>query len=213
MATTTDLPKADKTRHEIVRAAEQLFAEKGFRAMTLRDVTREAHVNLAAVNYHFGSKRKLMLAVIRNRFEPINIERLKQLDALIAMHAPASVPVDAIFGALFRPLFEKNDQGLMQMIGRAITEPADFIRTMHKEFFTELSLRFMAELQRSCPQIPETAHQYRFFMAISTMIGAIIEQVLLQELSNGTLDGTDFETIADELIAFTVAGYTQTEAP
>lgn len=213
MPTTTDLAKADKTRHEIVRAAEQLFAEKGFRAMTLRDVTREAHVNLAAVNYHFGSKRKLMLAVIRNRFEPINIERLKQLDALIAMHAPASVPVDAIFGALFRPLFEKNDQGLMQMIGRAITEPADFIRTMHKEFFTELSLRFMAELQRSCPQIPEAAQQYRFFMAISTMIGAIIEQVLLQELSNGTLDGTDFETIADELIAFTVAGYTQTEAP
>ncbi len=211
----SDLPKADKTRNEIVRAAEQLFAEKGFRAMTLRDVTREAHVNLAAVNYHFGSKRKLMLAVIRNRFEPINIKRLKQLDALIAAHAPDDVPVSAIFGALFRPLFEsahtQNDQMLMQMIGRAITEPADFIRTMHKEFFTELSMRFMAELQRSCPQLSEEAHQYRFFMAISTMIGAIIEQVLLQELSNGTLDGTNFDKIADELIAFTVAGYTQAE--
>ncbi|KRP35366.1 MAG: hypothetical protein ABS34_11155 [Opitutaceae bacterium BACL24 MAG-120322-bin51] len=215
MPTTTDLPKGDKTRSEIVRAAEQLFAEQGFRAMTLRDVTREAQVNLAAVNYHFGSKRKLMLAVIRNRFEPINLERLKQLDALIAAYAADPVPVDAIFGALFRPLFEsahaEKDQVLMQMIGRAITEPADFIRTIHKEFFTELSARFMTELQRSCPHISTAALQYRFFMAISTMIGTIIEQVLLQELSAGTLDPTDFETIVDELIAFTVAGFIQAE--
>lgn len=181
--------------------------------MTLRDVTQEAHVNLAAVNYHFGSKRNLMLAVIHNRFAPINAERLKQLDALIAEHAPQPIPVDAIFGALFRPLFEtasrENDQALMQVIGRAITEPADFIRTLHKEFFTDLSKRFMAELQRSCPQISATTQQFRFFMAISTMIGAIIEQVLLCELSNGELETTNFDRIADELIAFTVAGYIQ----
>ena len=155
----TDTPKADKTRNDIMRAAEQLFAEKGFRAMTLRDVTREAQVNLAAVNYHFGSKRNLMLAVIRNRFEPINVERLKQLDALIEQYSPAPIPVHLIFDALIRPLFESAsretgpDYGLMQMIGRAITEPADFISTIHKELIAELSLRFMAELQRSCPDI------------------------------------------------------------
>jgi AcrR family transcriptional regulator len=59
MPATAKLPKAEKTRHDIVRAAKKLFAEKGFRSMTLRNVTREAHVNLAAVNYHFGSKREL----------------------------------------------------------------------------------------------------------------------------------------------------------
>jgi len=211
----SDAPKADKTRSDIMRAAEQLFAEKGFRAMTLRDVTREAQVNLAAVNYHFGSKRNLMLAVIRNRFEPINVERLKQLDALIAQHSPAPIPAHSIFDALIRPLFESAsteagmDYGLMQMIGRAITEPADFISTIHKELFAELSLRFMTELQRSCPDISETAHHYRFFFTISTMIGAIIEQVLLKDLSDDTLDPTDFDTLIDELIAFTVAGYIQ----
>ena len=208
-------PKADKTRSDIMRAAEQLFAEKGFRAMTLRDVTREAKVNLAAVNYHFGSKEKLMLAVIRTRFEPINVERLKQLDALIAKHAPEPVPVPAIFDAMFRPLFQSAstetgvDYGLIQMIGRAITEPADFISTIHKELFTELSLRFIAELQRSCPHLSATAHHYRFFFAISTMIGSIIEQVLLENLSEGTLDPTDFDTLVEELITFTVAGYIQ----
>lgn len=217
MPTTFDPPKADKTRSDIMRAAEHLFAEKGFRTMTLRDVTREAQVNLAAVNYHFGSKQKLMLAVIRNRFEPINVERLKQLDALIDEHAPAPLPVDSIFGALFRPLFDSAstetgvDYGLMQMIGRAITEPADFISTIHKELFAELSMRFMAELQRSCTHISTTAHHYRFFFAISTMIGAIIEQVRLENLSEGMLDPTDFDTLVEELITFTVAGYVQTK--
>jgi hypothetical protein len=153
--------------------------------------------------------------VIRNRFEPINVERLKQLDALVAAHAPDPVPVSAIFAALFRPLFEsantENDQALIQIIGRAITEPADFMRTMHKEFFTELSHRFMAELKRSCPQISDSAHQYRFFFAISTMIGTIIEQVRLDNLSDGQVDATDFEKIVEELIAFTVAGFIQAE--
>ncbi len=211
-------PKADKTRSNIVRAAEKLFAEKGFRPMTLRDVTREAHVNLAAVNYHFGSKRKLMLAVIRNRFEPINVERLARLDALIAAHAPKPIPVDAIFAALFGPLFESAstedgpDRALMQMIGRAITEPADFMRSMHKEFFSELSQRFMNELKRSCPQLSEEALQYRFFFAINTMLGTIIEQVRLENISGGKLDATDFEKLVEQLTHFAVAGFTQTDA-
>lgn len=215
MPTPTDTPKADKTCSDIMRAAEQLFAQKGFRAMTLRDVTREAQVNLAAVNYHFGSKRNLMLAVIRKRFEPINVERLKQLDALSDQHAPPPIPPHLIFDALIRPLFESAnketgpDYGLMQLIGRAITEPADFISTLHKELFAELSQRFMAELQRSCPELPATAHHYRFFFTLSTMIGAIIEQVLLKDLSEDTLDPTDFDTLIDELIAFCVAGYIQ----
>jgi AcrR family transcriptional regulator len=99
-------PKADKTRQDIVCAAERLFAEKGFRAMTLRDVTREAKVNLAAVNYYFGSKRELMLAVIRNCIEPVNVERMQRLNALVTKYNPAPIPLEHIFEALFRPLFE-----------------------------------------------------------------------------------------------------------
>jgi AcrR family transcriptional regulator len=210
--------KADKTRNDIVRAAEKLFAEKGFRAMTLRDVTRQAHVNLAAVNYHFGSKRELMLAVIRNRFEPINVERLRRLDALVSEHQPQPIPVDAIFAALFGPLFESAntehgpDYALMQLIGRAITEPADFMRSMHKVFFNELSQRFMTELRRSCPRLSEEALQYRFFFVINTMLGTIIEQVRLENLSGGTLDATDFDKLVKQLTDFAVAGFIQTDA-
>jgi AcrR family transcriptional regulator len=210
--------KVDKTRNDIVRAAEQLFAAHGFHAMTLRDVTRRAQVNLAAVNYHFGSKRELVLAVIRNRFEPINLERLRRLEALIAEHQPKPIPVAAIFAALFEPLFESAntthgaDYGLIQLIGRAITEPADFIRGIHRAFFNELSQRFMTELQRSCPQLSAKALQYRFFFVINTMLGTMIEQVRLENLSSGTLDTSDFDTLVQQLTDFAVAGFIQSDA-
>ena len=72
-----------------MRAAEKIFAYGGYRAMALREVTKEARVNLAAVNYHFGSKSGLMRAIVRHRFEPINRERLRLLDASIEQHHPS----------------------------------------------------------------------------------------------------------------------------
>ncbi len=208
--------KAALTRMRIINAAEALFGDKGFRAMTLRDVTREAHVNLAAVNYHFGSKKDLMRAVVRNRFEPINRERLQRLDRLVAEHAPDPVPTRAIFEALYRPLFEsavtasgEPDRALIRLIGRALAEPAAFMRSMHSEFFRELGLRFLNELGRACPQLDEQTLQYRFFYAVSMMIGSIVEQTRLETFSAGKLDGRDFDRLVAGLIDFSVAGFQQ----
>jgi AcrR family transcriptional regulator len=215
MSTTEPLKVADKTRGQIVQAAEKIFADKGFRAMTLRDVTKAARVNLAAVNYHFGSKTNLMRAIIERRMEPINRERIQRLDSLVAKHAPEAIPVKDIFEALFRPLFEHatakkgNDHTFMQMVGRALTEPADFMRKMHKEFFVQLSMRFLTELKRSCPQLSEQDLQLRFYLSVSTMLGTISEQVRLESISDGKLSGKDLDLICDELTAFVVAGFKQ----
>lgn len=209
---------SDKTRARIIRAAERLFAEKGFRAMTLRDVTREARVNLAAVNYHFGSKINLMRAVIERRFEPINAERLRRLDAAIAERGDAPLPLEVIFEALFRPLFDEvktaggPDRTLIQMIGRALTEPADFMRDMHKEFFFELSRRFLSELKRACPALDEDELQLRLFLSVSTMLGTVTEQVRLENMTAGKLGGTDLDSICDALTRFVVAGFRQASA-
>jgi len=206
---------SDKTRQCIIRAAEKIFAQGGYRAMTLRQVTQEAKVNLAAVNYHFGSKTNLMYALLRERFEPINQQRLTLLDALSEKHAPDPVPLAAIYDALFRPLFTGvdsapvNDTALMQIIGRALTEPADFMRKLHKEFFADLSQRFTDEIHRSCPQLSAEQLQYRFFLSISTMIGTLIEQVRLENISNGKLDATNLDKMLHELTAYVVAGFRQ----
>ena len=148
---------SEKTRQKILSATGKVFAQGGYRAMTLRQVTREAKVNLAAVNYHFGSKLNLMRALLRDRFEPINLQRHLLLNQQIEAHAPDPVPLTTIYDTLFRPLFagigsdSVNDTSLIQIIGRALTEPADFMRGLHKEFFADLSKCFMNEIQRSCP--------------------------------------------------------------
>ena len=56
-----------ETKERILDAAERLFADEGFAATSLRQITAEAGVNLAAVNYHFGSKESLLTAVFERR--------------------------------------------------------------------------------------------------------------------------------------------------
>ena len=58
------------------------FGEKGFDATSLRDITSEAQVNLAAVNYHFGSKEHLFQAVLRRRLDGLNEARVRALDEM-----------------------------------------------------------------------------------------------------------------------------------
>ena len=72
---------ATDTKDRILDAAERLFADKGYSATSLRDITQEAEVNLAAVNYHFGSKEALLTALLERRLDPVNRKRLELLDA------------------------------------------------------------------------------------------------------------------------------------
>ena len=71
---------SDKTKQKTLGAAGKVFARGGYRDMTLRQVTHEVKVNLAAVNYHFGSKLNLLCELLRDRFEPINQQRHHLLD-------------------------------------------------------------------------------------------------------------------------------------
>ena len=74
------------TRSEIFTAAEQLFARHGFHAVSIRDITAEAGVNVAAVNYHFGSKDELLLQIFRTRAAELNRERARMLHEAEARH-------------------------------------------------------------------------------------------------------------------------------
>src|SRR6185503_15006764 len=76
-----DATSAD-TKTRILDAAEELFTRHGFEATSLRSLTAAAGVNLAAVNYHFGSKEVLFQAVLTRRLDPMNQERIELLEAL-----------------------------------------------------------------------------------------------------------------------------------
>src|SRR5688572_26196161 len=90
------------TRGRLLDAAERLFAAKGFEATSLRDVTAKAKANLAAVNYHFGSKEALVRAVFERRLGEVNRRRLALLDG-IGRVRPAP---EQILHAFIAPTFD-----------------------------------------------------------------------------------------------------------
>src|SRR5947209_1582864 len=91
------------TRDRILDAAEELFMEHGFEATSLRQITTAAEVNLAAVNYHFGSKEELFQSVLTRRLDPMNQERMALLTAYEQCAAPHPLSCEKIMSAMFIP--------------------------------------------------------------------------------------------------------------
>ncbi len=106
------------TKTKILDAAEKLFADKGFDATSLRDITTGADVNLAAANYHFQTKDALIDAVIARRIGPVNTRRLEMLDA-----AGPNPSIEQIIEAFVAPLLGAMILPHVPMMGRALRQP------------------------------------------------------------------------------------------
>src|SRR5882724_9640976 len=91
-----ELRGAAATKARILDAAEALFMEHGFEATSLRSITAAAAVNLAAVNYHFGSKEELFRAVLTRRLDPMNQARVALLDRFEAEAGEVPVSCERI---------------------------------------------------------------------------------------------------------------------
>src|SRR5438552_17150621 len=94
------------TRTRVLDVAEELFGEEGIERVSVRDITDKAKVNVAAINYHFGSKEDLIVAVFERRVIPVNDARLAALDAIEQTAGKRSPKVEAILEAFIRPALE-----------------------------------------------------------------------------------------------------------
>ena len=147
------------TRDRILDAAEELFAEQGF-ASSLRNITSSAGVNLAAVNYHFGSKEMLIQAVFARRLLPINRERIERLDELesVADAGPTAAQiVEAFIGPPLRMGRDATRGGpvFCRLLGHAMSQPRDQIRALLAEQFREVMQRFVEAVKRIRADLPE----------------------------------------------------------
>src|SRR3546814_3154877 len=128
--------RSSSTREAILDTAETLFAQQGHDGTSMRQITSEAGVNLAAVNYHFGSKEALVQAVLKRRLAILNQERLRLLDELETQAAgeplkPSQI-VDAFFGTLLRLAASPDHAGknFLPLLERTMTDPTGFIRAV-----------------------------------------------------------------------------------
>src|ERR1700733_3014619 len=98
--------RGDTTRLSILAAAERCFAEGGFDGVSLRTITEVAGVDLALVNYHFGSKDNLLREVIARRARIVHDDRVRALEVARHDAGTKSPSVEAIVTAFLEPLLQ-----------------------------------------------------------------------------------------------------------
>ena len=167
------------TQDQILQAAESLFIKHGFEATTLRQITATAGVNLAAVNYHFGSKEALLQEVFKHRLRQLNEERLSALDRLEKQAAGKPVKptkiLDAFFGTLLRlaQADPKRGANFLRLLGRTLSEPSDFIRIFLASEYEEVLRRYKEALIKSLPDVPREEILWRFHFMLGATAYAI----------------------------------------
>jgi len=158
----------DSTRQRILDTAERLFADRGFHATTLRQITREADVNLAAVNYHHGSKDALILAVFQRRLDELNSERLARLDRVLAESDPPELEkvMEAfIYPALLLTTRPEGDGGrFMRLLMRAWSENATQLHGKIARQYSHVMRTFADAVSRALGTTPENLRKQLDFL-------------------------------------------------
>ena len=183
---TKDFRVSPDTRERILDVAESMFMAHGYEGTSMRMITGAAEVNLAAVNYHFGSKEALLREVFRRRLEWLNRERLAALDQLEIRAAgeplkPSQI-LEAFFGTLLRMGEDESLGGMtfLRLLGRTLTEPADFIRAFFAGAYEEVIDRYKRALFRALPDVPKAEIVWRFHFMLGAMSYAIAGTDVLQ---------------------------------
>jgi AcrR family transcriptional regulator len=192
MAVRTTGRHAGDTKSRILDAAETLFIECGYEAMSLRQITR-AEVNLAAVNYHFGSKESLIHSMLARRLDRLNQERLKLLDRFDEMLG-ARLTCEHVLGAMFIPALRLSrdprvgGKAFLRLLGRAYTDPSAFIRDFLNAHYESVAIRFFDAFQRALPHLPREELGWRLHFAIGALSGVLAgtdTDSLISEFSQG----------------------------
>lgn len=211
----------DETKDRILDAAESLFGESGVDGVSLRQITARAGVNLAAVNYHYGSKEGLVEAVFLRRTRELNRERLRLLDEAEAearARGLAAAPLEVLLRALLAPplLFARDPSKGMVAVVRLMSErnAADGgrLRQVIDKDVGHLR-RFLAPLERALPHLPAEEVAWRLMFALGVQHVMVTDARRIESLSGGACDLEDVEAIIDRVVAFVAAGFIAPAAP
>ena len=171
-----------------MEATEWLFIESGYEVMSLRQITSRAHANLAAVNYHFGSKEALIQELLSRRLDRLNRERLQLLDAC-EQQSPDGMAVAAILGVLFVPAFRLGHEtcpgpGFMRLLGRVYSDPSPFIRDYLQEHYRPISGRFFEAFSRALPDLPRQELGLRLHFGLKALSGMLAGEDIQELIAN-----------------------------
>jgi AcrR family transcriptional regulator len=197
----------------ILDAAEKMFAEAGFDGASLRDIVREAGVNLATVYYYFESKEGLIAAVIERRLGPLRQEHLD----LLHQHEEAAngrpVPLENIFEAVLLPPLRlvgantAQSKAVSRLLGRIVTEPnpqfQDLLRSQHEK----VRNAFLEALRRTLPHLPTSDLQWRIEFLWGALAFILCNPRKIEKMSRGACNPADTPALMSQMMRFFTAGF------
>jgi AcrR family transcriptional regulator len=192
-------------RDRLLDAAERLFAEKGL-ATPVREITAAAKANIAAVNYHFGSKDNLLLAVFHRRVGAVNAKRLELLTRYEAESSP--VPVDKILHAFVQPMADTVAEAphVPRLAGRVFVEAEPHLKRQMLTGFQELMARFHGALRRAVPAVPPEELWWRLIFLVGSMLFTGTNYHEFAAVTGGAIGHDTIPQTTERLIRFGAAG-------
>lgn len=200
------------TREALLDAAEKLFSEHGIQASSLRAITHQAGANLAAVNYHFGSKEGLVRAVFSRRLKPMEEERFRLLDAIDLSAGREGQGIEQVVAAFVAPVLRRmretpdRGQAFAQLMGRAFMEPSEDLRGMLMQEFRGTADRFVDALRQLLPHLSEKELMWRFHFLAGGMGHTVSCHKMVERFSNGICDSSNPDEMLRFLVTFMASG-------
>lgn len=207
----TSIPESG-AKLRLVEAAEQLFAERGFEAVSVRDITKRAGMNIASINYHFGSRDGLVAGVMIRYITPINDERLARIEALERRWSGKSVPLEEILDAFVRPLAtqvrksELSERLFLKLVGRMFGEQASAMPPAVEEQFKQVVARFVKALSKALSELAVDEILWRMHFVVGAMVHSMAQDEVLQRISQGASGNPTIEATLSRFSRFAVAG-------
>jgi len=201
---------SEDTASRIIDAAERLFIRDGIDATSLRAVTREAAVNVAAIHYYFGSRDELLAAVLDRIVTPVNERKIVLLEQALEANKGRPLEVEVLLRIFLLPDLEAverlRDRGveIAHLLARAHVAPSPTLKRSIEEQFNETTSRFIAELYRTLPSIDRAEIDFRFRCITGVTVklfGAATPRGI-----PGALDTAEISTALDRIIAFLAPG-------
>ena len=199
---------AGLTKERLLVVAGELFADRGFDSVSLRMITDRANVNLASVNYHFGSKEELIGAVVDDIVRPVNERRLSLLSLI---DYTTQDPIRKIIHAFIDPVFDLSDSGnddnkYYKLISRCIASRDERVSSIIIKQFPEVLAQFVSALTKALPSInSNSAHLKIMFMA-GALAHSLFHYENLLLISEGRFDLNSTEVLKSELVSFLLTG-------
>jgi AcrR family transcriptional regulator len=199
------------TKDKLMDAAEKLFARRGFHGVSLREITCEAGVDLALVNYHFGTKKKLLAEVIERRGQVLNAERLQQLAEVRLQAAPQAPGTEAVVGAFLNPILDRlahagaGWHSYFALLAYVNNSP-EWGCTMIGKSFDTVVREFIQAVMDSLPgaSAEDIFWGYNFLTGALTL--SLAETGRLDLLSGGLCRSNDVAALRARLVPYVSAG-------